>query len=663
MAQNDKTGSDLDIFEDLGKRPPSAFPSNGSRSVPPPPPGVQGKRTLLGVSAPSTIATLPPPPPSPSRIPPPPPGRSSLPPVVAARSSGLPPPPVEAVAKHAANPAVDMDWDEEDEATHIFDEQNESTKIFDDEANEETKVVDEFAAAAAAVHAASIPKAKVTLVGLSAPPPPPVVSSIPPPNVAARPATSRPPPPPPPGSAVGPFARPSGFPAARPSGRPGVPSGFPPPPSINPFPPPIATQPGLGTMPPSRSSHSGAPLGHLPIPRPAPVPDFLSGHSGHRRMLEATAMVRPPKNRTALFAACGAAGIVVIVGLLLWPSHPGRIVVNVADSQGSAVNRLEVFIDGRKQCDTAPCVIDQVSSGPHDVKVLANGYDAPAVQAVDVESHKDSTANFTLGSSGGTGIRVGGTQPGVKLYVDDKESGPLPQELRDLNPGDHLIKVAGSERYQPLEKHVTVERQKIQDLGTVTLKVLKGKATISLGTPGARVFLVSGADRRELPVLPISVDIDTTKTWALEANRPGFMDYRQPIGFDDGQAERSYVVSLDAKPAGGWASSVSYSPAPVAAMRPVAHVEHTERTETAAAQPEAAGGGGDGAEAFLNINSIPPSTCFLDGRSLGSTPKVHITVKPGAHTVKFVNSDEGLTKTVSVSVGAGETKPAVAKLN
>jgi len=187
MAQNDKTGSDLDIFEDLGKRPPSAFPSNGSRSVPPPPPGVQGKRTLLGVSAPSTIATLPPPPPSPSRIPPPPPGRSSLPPVVAARSSGLPPPPVEAVAKHAANPAVDMDWDEEDEATHIFDEQNESTKIFDDEANEETKVVDEFAAAAAAVHAASIPKAKVTLVGLSAPPPPPVVSSIPPPNVAARP--------------------------------------------------------------------------------------------------------------------------------------------------------------------------------------------------------------------------------------------------------------------------------------------------------------------------------------------------------------------------------------------------------------------------------------------------------------------------------------------
>ena len=39
-----------------------------------------------------------------------------------------------------------------------------------------------------------------------------------------------------------------------------------------------------------------------------------------------------------------------------------------------------------------------------------------------------------------------------------------------------------------------------------------------------------------------------------------------------------------------------------------------------------------------------------------------MTVKPGAHTVKFVNSDQGLTKTISVNVGAGETKPAVAKL-
>jgi serine/threonine-protein kinase len=75
------------------------------------------------------------------------------------------------------------------------------------------------------------------------------------------------------------------------------------------------------------------------------------------------------------------------------------------------------------------------------------------------------------------------------------------------------------------------------------------------------------------------------------------------------------------------------------------------------------GGGGGGGEAFLNINSIPPSTCILDGRSLGSTPKIHVSVKPGSHTIKFVDSDDGLTKTIFVNVNAGDTKPAVAKLN
>ncbi len=663
MAQNEKSGSDLDVFEGLGKKTPSVPPPNGARSVPPPPPPavgmalpMDGKRTLLGVTAPGAMPNL-----VARTPPPPPPGRGSLPPVVAppaARTSSIPPPPPASVTKPAnanASPAVDMDWDEEDEATHIFDETSESTHIFDEEANQATKIGDPIPAPslAAAPRASAIPKAKVTLLGLTAPPATTPISTIPPPNTAAR-AASRPPPPPPASGAPGAFGRVS-------SGFPGAPPSFPPPPTINPFPPALATTPGLGhghsahsrTMPPS-GPPAYQPLPQLPIPRPAPVPDFMPGP---RRAMEATAMVRPPQNRTVLFAALGVAGVVAIAGALFLPSHPGRIVINVADSQGGSVNHVEIFVDGRKQCDTAPCIVDQVAAGPHDVKLLADGFDAPAVQTVTVESRKDATAAFSLGSSAGTGIRVGGTQPGVKLYVDDKESGPLPQELRDLTPGDHVIKVAGSDRYQPLEKHVSVERQKVQDLGTVTLKVLKGKATISLGTPGARVFLVSGADRRELPMLPISVDIDTGKNWALEASRPGYVDYHESIAFDDGQAERTYVVSLDPRPA-GMSAPIYYAPSP----GPVARAAPVQR----AAPAEAAGGSdgaGEGPEAFLTMNSIPPSNCFLDGKALGSTPKVHVTVKPGSHTVKFVDADDGLTKTVSVSVGAGETKAAVAKLN
>jgi hypothetical protein len=650
MAQNEKSGSDLDIFEGLGKKGASVRPPTG-RSTPPPPPPI-AKRTLLGVTAPTAPTTTAPttltPPPvaspgaspsTPSRLPPPPPGRGSLAPVgqgLPATSSVPPPPP--AITKPAPVGAeVDMDWDEDDEATHIFDEEkahaDESTHIFDDD--ERTKGI---AAPLPAAGTPAMARPKATLLGLTAPSAPP-----PPPSLSRPPGRPTPPPPPP-------YGRSSSFPGGQ------LPSGFPPPPTINPLLPSAApTQPGLGLGLPPRSSgpppmRIGAmPLGSVApgaLPRPPAVPTYPP----QARAMEATTMLRPP-SRLGLWVVVGLAVAVIVgaVALMMSPSS-GRILISVADARGVAVNHVDVFVDGRKQCDTSPCTVPDVAAGSHEVKVLADGYDAPVLQAVAVEAHKDAPMNVTLGaSSKGAGIHVSGTQGGVKLYVDDKEIGPLPQEVHDLTPGDHVIKVAGSERYQPLEKHVTVERDRVEDLGTVTLKVLKGKATISLGTPGARVYLVSGADRRELPMLPISVDIDTTKTWSLEASKMGYGDYKQAIGFDDGQAERSYVVSLEPRSVPNWSPAPYSAPAPAPAPRPAP-----------APAPAAAGEAG---EAFLNINSIPASTCFLDGSSLGSTPKVHISVKPGTHSVKFVNADQGLSKTITVSVGAGETKPAVAKLN
>jgi hypothetical protein len=70
----------------------------------------------------------------------------------------------------------------------------------------------------------------------------------------------------------------------------------------------------------------------------------------------------------------------------------------------------------------------------------------------------------------------------------------------------------------------------------------------------------------------------------------------------------------------------------------------------------------DTREAFLNINSIPPSTCILDGVVLGGTPRMKVSVKPGKHTVQFVDAEHNATSSVTVSVAAGETKQAVSKL-
>jgi hypothetical protein len=93
--------------------------------------------------------------------------------------------------------------------------------------------------------------------------------------------------------------------------------------------------------------------------------------------------------------------------------------------------------------------------------------------------------------------------------------------------------------------------------------------------------------------------------------------------------------------------------APMASDAPVASEREALVPQAAAAED------GDG---YLNINSVPPSMCFMDGRPIGRTPHVHFSVKPGTHTVKFVNAEEGLTKSISVTVAAGHTEPAVAKL-
>jgi serine/threonine-protein kinase len=567
---------------------------------------------------------------------------------------------------------VDVDWDDDDEATQVFAE--DATHVF---ADDETKVLEEertkalpsgaatpsFGAPmpAAGMPAAAASRPKATLLGLTAP------AIAPPPNSRpARPLST--PPPPPPGA----FSRPPTFPG---------PSSYPPPPTINPSQPPAAapTQKGLGGMPPwGAPVQPPTPLPPMGAPPPmsrAPVPsgpDFARQHSQPgRRMMESTQMVAPQRGVTPSRVAVAIAGVVAVVLLafLIMPNK-GKVVVNVSDQRGATVNRLDVFVDGEKtNCATAPCYLPY-GQGTHEVKVVAEGYDVPAPQAVVVKSGESTTVTFTVGSSGGSGIKVGGAQAGVKLYVDEKEIGPLPQIVRDLSPGDHTIRVAGSERYQPLERHVTVERDKLEDLGTITLKVLKGKVTVSLGTAGARVFIVSGTDRRELPMLPISVDIDTAKSWSLEGAKTGYEDYRQLISFDDGQAEKTYTVTLEPKGSGtsqAPAPQQNYAPAPQGYSPPPTYQAPAPAPRPAPAPQAAAQGGGDtgggGGEAFLNINSIPPSTCILDGKSLGSTPRIHVSVKPGSHTIKFVDSDDGLTKTVFVTVGAGETKPAVAKLN
>ena len=57
----------------------------------------------------------------------------------------------------------------------------------------------------------------------------------------------------------------------------------------------------------------------------------------------------------------------------------------------------------------------------------------------------------------------------------------------------------------------------------------------------------------------------------------------------------------------------------------------------------------------MNLNAIPVSNVLLDGRPMGQTPRMGVSVPPGSHTVVFVNSGQGQR------VAAGLTTYAASK--
>jgi len=491
-----------------------------------------------------------------------------------------PPPPPPGLSKPAAaggKPGVDIDWDDEDEATQVFDKGVEDT-------------------ARALLH--------------SAPPPPPAAGA-PPPAAGAPPPASR---------AAGLVGRPLSVPP------PSVPRApLPPPPKQHALPAaptfeqPVMASPSI-TMPQQRSSRGGL------------------------WMVIAAVVV----------IAAGAAAYALM-------PKKGSLVVSVSGPGSKAIDGVQVYVDGSQRCDASPCQVTDLPRGVHFVKVAAAGYTTTAPKAVKINAGEESAENVELArGSEGSGLKVIAEGAGLKLSVDGKDYGPLPQELKDLAPGDHTVKIDGGERYESMEKKVTVEVDKLTTMEP-KLKVKKGLATIKAGSnaDGAKVLLVSGSERRPVPSLPLRVDITSDKPYSIVATKKGFSDFKQSIEFEDGQAERTFVVEL-----GGSSSATETLPekedtkpdTSTSNKHQSSSSSGTTRPPPAAVEKPVASSG----KGTININSIPVSNVILDGKPLGATPKVGVSATPGPHTIIFVHPEHG-RKAKSVTVEAGKTVSAVVR--
>ncbi|UQA54899.1 PEGA domain-containing protein [Polyangium aurulentum] len=696
----DDKGSDLDVFEGLAKKAPRST----APGLTPPPPSNASKRTLLGgvgpvplppppgsaaapplaPTMPSAPGSLPPPltsppgarisaplPPPPGAVstplPPPPPATSApmpsvplppppaaastltpgmpLPPPPGASSVPLPPPPGAAVstplpvplppppaaapagetAKSAPPPggkaAVDMDWDDEEESTHVFDASKGDPQV---------------------------------------PGGPRPAAGAPPVSAAAAALLS---------SSGG---------AAR-AVMPSAPSVQLPAPAL---PPPAAPAPmGVATT----------------LQSAAPVPLPPTSHSPSTTRSEATA-VRP---RAALVAegmpqaqqsggsklgiVFSALALVAVIALAVFMFLPkkGALKIDIQAKGGAPVGKAEIFVDGKKECDTTPCVVSELSPGPKTIKVIAPEFAPAQPVTATVEAGKETPVMITVDSAGTpatspsaamatvTGLKILAGTPNAKVFVDGTEKGTLPVELKDLAPGSHKLRFEAGDRYDKLEQTVDVETGKLKDVGPIKLKVLKGQVALELATEGAQVKLVDQkkverkVPEKEWKNQPVKIELDPNGGWKIVATKKGFDDFSETVNFDDGVAEKTIRISLSetgkasdtsAAVTGSVSDNSATGSATGSTTGSTGGTTAPAGGETKApAAPAPAGGNGT-----ININSIPVSKVVLDGRPLGSTPKVGVSVPAGSHTVIFIHPEKG-KQTVTVTVKAGETKTAAVK--
>jgi len=348
-------------------------------------------------------------------------------------------------------------------------------------------------------------------------------------------------------------------------------------------------------------------------------------------------------------AALAAAGYLFMQG-----PDTGDLAISVAGPGGKPVSGVVVLVDGAEACQDSVCKVQDLEKGSHKVSARAPGYDESAPKLVSIKAGEEEVINLELVSStAGTGLDVDLKAPGMVLTLDGKEIGSLPQKVMDLTPGSHQVELSGNKLFKPFKETVSLEAGKVLDFEP-KLELEQGQLTISLGdnADGAKILLEGGGKTFALhkKKLPLTINIPADQTFSLTATRDGYDDFEREIRFTVEEPQKSIEISLaeegddddDEAPSSSRSTSSSSS------------------TSSRASSGSSSGARATSGQGMLNINSIPVSNVILDGRPIGSTPKLGVKVSAGTHTVVFVHPQHG-RKSSSVTVAAGGTATAAVR--
>jgi serine/threonine protein kinase len=397
---------------------------------------------------------------------------------------------------------------------------------------------------------------------------------------------------------------------------------------------------------------------------------------------------RPAERRNPLYAALAVAAVVLLcfVGyVFLSRTEPGT--VQLTTHPAEAV----VTFDGKQVGSISPFVITGVSPNEkHLIEVKKDGY-RPWSQEVQVQAGQPLQFPVTLqpegsaepatavGASGTTqtgGFSIETSPAGAAVLLDGQElSGVTPLRVANLLPRAYelRIKLAG---FREHTTRVDVRSGVDRSLPRVALEAERVRLRIASEPVGSEAVLVRGRDRRALGRTPIDVTLDNDGAgWTVEVTKSGYEPFSQPVAPEAGAAELSVRAVLtrkersDEEPtlaasepprATAPAATPSPSPTPRAAAASSASARPAASPSSSAAADEAPAA--SGAPGTLRINSRPWAQVFVDGRNIGNTPQMNVSLPAGAHRVMLVNPEFNLRKTLSVNIRPGQVETQIVTL-
>lgn len=185
----------------------------------------------------------------------------------------------------------------------------------------------------------------------------------------------------------------------------------------------------------------------------------------------------------------------------LLPGKPLSLQIDLRPAFGSIritarkVKDAEVFVDG-DALGTAPIELKRIVSGPHSVRVAAEGYQ-PYETKVVVRDGQEALVTAVLKPH--FGILMVNSQPGgANVVIDGKPRGQTPLRVK-LEPGEHQVVVSGADPAHGKEERTLKIRLRKNHKLNVKLPVKTGSLMIDTIPFAARIEL-DGKDRGPAPL-------------------------------------------------------------------------------------------------------------------------------------------------------------------